>query len=200
MDAIDDLLGFWFGTPDPEGNVPDETFSAYWRKSDAFDSEIRQRFGALHARAESGELDGWASTPRGRVALVILLDQFTRNLNRQSPRAFQNDAKALALCLEGLERGELDALRPMQRYFLIMPTMHSEALAMQERCVRLFDELGKSITEPGLAKRFTDAADYARRHRDIVARFGRFPHRNAALGRESTPEEVEFLKQPGSSF
>ena len=200
MESIDGVLGFWFGTPDPEGDVPDETFARYWRKDAAFDAEIRERFGALHARAGRGELDAWADSPRGRVALVIVLDQFTRNLNRNSPRAFDNDAKALALALDGLDKGEHLGLRPLQGYFLIMPTMHVEDLAMQERGVRLFDELGSGITDAELAKKFSAASDFARRHRDIVARFGRFPHRNASLGRESTPEEVEFLKQPGSSF
>lgn len=199
-DLIDDLLGFWLGTPDPDGAVSDETFGRYWRRSEAFDAEIRERFGELHARAGRGELDGWAETPRGRAALVIVLDQLSRNLHRDDPRAFDNDGKALRLALEGVERGEHLSLRPMQAYFLLMPLMHSEELAVQQRGVELFDELAARHTAPELAKCFAGAADYARRHRDIVARFGRFPHRNATVGRASTPEELEFLKQPGSSF
>jgi uncharacterized protein (DUF924 family) len=199
MNAIDEVLGFWFGT-DPEGNVSDQTFARYWKRDDAFDAEIRGRFAPLHAQASAGELDEWAASPRGRLALVILLDQFTRNLNRKSARAFDNDGKALALALDGIEKGDLGALRPMQRYFLLMPTMHSESLAVQERGVRLFDELASGDADAELAKRFASAADFARRHRDIIARFGRFPHRNETVGRESTPEEAEFLKQPGSSF
>jgi uncharacterized protein (DUF924 family) len=200
MDAVDDVLGFWFGTPDPVGDLPDEVFARYWKRDDAFDAEIRERFSALHTSAAASELDSWCATARGRVALVILLDQFSRNLSRKSPGAFANDERALAVALEGIEQGELAQLCPMQRYFLIMPTMHAEDLAAQEHGIRLFDELVKSTEDPGLGRRFAGAADFARRHRDIVARFGRFPHRNASLGRASTPEETEFLSQPGSSF
>lgn len=196
----DVVLSFWFGTADPPSNLPDEVFARYWKKDDGFDAELRERFGALHERAVNGELDDWATTARGRVALVIVLDQLSRNLHRGDARAFASDERALELALAGIECGELAALTPMQRYFLLMPLMHSEDLATQNRGVELFDALLADSTDPGLRARLQGAADYARRHRDIVARFGRFPHRNAVLGRQSTAEEAEFLKQPGSSF
>lgn len=201
MPEIDEVLSFWLGgDADPAGDVSDETFARYWRKDPSFDAELRERFGALAERAARGELDAWAATPRGRVALVILLDQLSRNLYRGEARSFAQDQRAAALAVAGLDAGEHRTLRPMQAYFLIMPLMHAEDLGLQERCVELFDELAQFVSEPGLRKRFEDGADFARRHRDIVARFGRFPHRNVTLSRASTPEELEFLKQPGSGF
>lgn len=196
----DEVLEFWFGTPDPAGDISDAAFARFWKKDEAFDTVIRERFGAAHEQASRGELDAWGATPRGRLALVILLDQFSRNMFRGDPRTFAQDAHALELALAGIDAGELDLLTPMQRYFLIMPLMHSEDLATQERCVALFDALVAQTTDAGLTRRFSAAADFARQHRDIVARFGRFPHRNAVLGRASTAEEAEFLQQPGSSF
>jgi uncharacterized protein (DUF924 family) len=195
-----DVLEFWFGTPDPPGNLSDEAFGRFWKKDESFDSLVRERFGAVHEQASRGDLDDWKATPRGRVALVIVLDQFSRNMFRGDARTFAQDPQALDKALAGIDAGELERLTPMQRYFLIMPLMHSEDLAIQERCVTLFDELAAQTAEAGLKKRFSSAADFARRHRDIVARFGRFPHRNAVLGRASTAEETEFLQQPGSSF
>jgi len=195
-----DVLELWLGTADPPDDLPDEVFARFWKKDEAFDALLRERFGSLHGQACSGALDDWGTSPRSRVALVILLDQLSRNLFRGSARAFAQDEKALSIALEGLDAGELERLVPMQQYFLIMPLMHSEDLATQDRGVQLFEDLARRQTHPGLTKRFTSAADFARRHRDIVARFGRFPHRNAVLGRESTPEELSFLQQPGSSF
>lgn len=197
---IAEVLEFWFGEADPPADVGDDVFARFWKKDTAFDQLIAQRFGELHARACRGELDHWAETPRGRLALVIVLDQFSRNLFRGDPRAFAQDESALKHALAGIDGGELSRLTPLQRYFLVMPLMHSEDLAIQRRCVELFERLAAETLDAGLAKRFSGAADYARRHRDIVERFGRFPHRNAVLARASTPEEQAFLKQPGSSF
>jgi uncharacterized protein (DUF924 family) len=196
----DSVLTLWLGTPDPPGNLSDELFARFWRKDEGFDALLRERFGALHEQASRGELDTWSATPRGRVALVILLDQLSRNLYRGSARSFAQDPRALAIALQGMEAGELEVLVPFHRYFLIMPLMHSEDLAMQERCVELFGDLARREADSGLRKRFDSAADFAARHRDIVKRFGRFPHRNALLGRQSTAEELSFLQQPGSSF
>lgn len=174
---MEDVLTFWFADPERA-----------WKKDPAFDDELRRRFGALHAAVLRGEHDDWCATPRGVLAYVLVLDQLSRNLHRGDPRAFAGDARALTAAARAVDAGQDRALAPIERGFLYMPFMHSEALADQERAVALFAALG----EPFLP--------FAVQHRDIVARFGRFPHRNAVLGRESTPEEREFLTQPGSSF
>ena len=135
-----------------------------------------------------GELDRWRSTPLAALALIVVLDQFSRNLFRGTPRAFVGDPAALAAAASAIERGFDRLLSAQERTFAYMPFEHAEDLAAQRRSLALFGAL-----DP-------DDIDYAKRHHDIIARFGRFPHRNAALGRESTPEEIEFLKRPGSSF
>src|SRR5690606_32287203 len=138
-------------------------------------------------------------TPQGRLALIILLDQFPRNMYRETPQAFAFDAKARALTLEGLQAGDDQALRPIERVFFYLPLEHAEDLALQHRCVELFETLAASLPEE-TRKSFDGFTDFARKHRVIVERFGRFPHRNAILGRESTDEEIAFLRTPGSSF
>ncbi len=175
-----DVLDFWFRQSTPE---------QWFRKDDTFDEAIRTRFSALHARAAQGELCGWRQDAAGRLAEVIVLDQFSRNLLRGSAQSFAQDGMALVLAQEAIARGLDDDLPPEQRAFLYMPFMHSESAAIQAESVRLFTALGQA-----------NNLDYARQHQVIVERFGRFPHRNVVLGRESTPEEAEFLKQPGSSF
>ncbi|MFO0565784.1 MAG: DUF924 family protein [Polyangiaceae bacterium] len=197
---IDSVLEFWLGAADPPGAAPPAVAARWWKKDPEFDAHLRSRFGELHTRASTGQLDAWAAAPRGRSALVIVLDQFSRNLYRSDPRAFAQDTRCLELALEGIARGEHERTRPLLAYFGFMPLMHSEDLATQDRGVELFAWGSKHFDDPEVEKLFADGADYARRHRDIVARFGRFPHRNAALGRRSSPEELEFLKQPGSSF
>jgi uncharacterized protein (DUF924 family) len=174
---MDDVLSFWFADA-----------SRWFKKDRAFDAEIRERFGALHEALERGEHEAWLDSPRGALAYVIVLDQFSRNMFRGTARSFASDARALKAACAALDRGFDRELSPPERGFLYMPLMHSEALADQERCVELF--------RPEGAERLR----YAEMHRDIVRRFGRFPHRNEILGRPSTPEEIEFLKQPGSSF
>ena len=138
-------------------------------------------------RRSAASCDDWARSPRGALALVILLDQFTRNIHRGTPAMHEGDAKAVATALAVIESGADASFSADERQFLYMPLMHSEDRALQQRSLEKFRELGQSL-------------DYAERHAEIVFRFGRFPHRNAILGRVSTPEEVEFLKQPGSSF
>lgn len=174
------VLAFWFGEMKPEQR---------FAKDDAVDATIRQRFGALLAELSQGVPDAWTSEPRSLLAAVIVLDQFSRNLNRGRPEAFAQDGAALALTRKALARGDDGALSAEERQFLYMPLMHSEAMDDQEACIGLMERAG-----------LVESADFARRHRDIIARFGRFPHRNAALGRMSTPEEIAFLQQPGSSF
>lgn len=178
---IEAVLGFWFG----EGR------DAQWfERDEAFDRAVGEALGALHEKAASGGLDHWAAEPRGALALVILLDQVPRNLFRGTPRAFATDPQALAVCKAALAAGHDARLADdRERIFLYLPLEHSEALADQERCVALCAPL----SEP-------DWLTYAERHRDIVARFGRFPHRNAVLGRETTEAEAAFLQEPGSSF
>lgn len=174
------LLDFWFAQP------KEKLFTA----DPAFDAELRERFGALHEAAARGELDDWRETPRGRLAVVILLDQLTRNFHRGTPQAFANDAKALALAKEAADSGQASALGDAERAFLYMPFEHSEELADQERGVELMAELD---SDPAWHR-------FAVMHRDVIARFGRFPHRNAILGRQSSAEELAFLEEPNSSF
>ncbi|HSU23264.1 MAG TPA: DUF924 family protein [Variovorax sp.] len=176
----DDILRFWF----------DETKPAQWWKVDpAFDAAIAQRFGALHAAAVQGELSGWRGDAAGRLAEVIVLDQFSRNIHRGAPGAFAADPMALVLAQEAVAAGHDLALPPERRVFLYMPFMHSESRRVHEEAERLFTALG-----------IQNNLDFERRHKAIIERFGRYPHRNAILGRVSSDEELAFLKTPGSSF
>jgi uncharacterized protein (DUF924 family) len=188
----DDVLSFWMG----DGCTPREE---WFQKSDALDEAIRCRFGPAIARAASGDLDAWRASPRGRLALVILLDQFSRNAMRNTPRAFAQDDRALGLALEALDAGEDAALLPLERVFLCMPLVHAEDRAAQARAVGFFEKLSADAP-PSLAGYMRSSLGYARAHCAIVDRFGRFPHRNAVLGRATTPEEAEFLRQEGSTF
>jgi uncharacterized protein (DUF924 family) len=165
----------------------------WFRKDPAFDAEIRRRFGELHERATRGELDAWSASPEPLLALVVILDQFSRNLYRNDPRAFASDVRARDLTLAAIARGDDLGLLPVQRQFLYLPLEHSEEVADQDRAVELFHSLESFEETRGLTA-------WAEKHRAIVQRFGRFPHRNAILGRASTPDEVEFLKRPDSGF
>jgi len=187
-----DILAFWFGHPDAPGYG--QARSEWFRKDSAFDTEIRTRFLASVEAALAGQLDDWAATPPGLLALLILLDQFPRNLFRGEARAFAGDAKALSLAKAALDKGWDKDLLSVEKLFVYLPFEHSEALADQEQSLALFAALAAGA--PG-----NDGfLDYARRHHEVIARFGRFPHRNAALGRPSTPEEIDYLAQPGSGF
>ena len=174
------VLRFWFVELEPRD---------WWRKDPELDQRIASRFGALLETAASGALAAWRGTARGRLAEIIVLDQFTRNIHRGSAEAFANDALALRLAEEAVATGAALELLVEERRFFYMPYMHSESAAVHETAMRLF-------ATPGLEKNL----DFERRHKAVIDRFGRFPHRNALLGRESTAEEIEFLKQPGSSF
>jgi len=194
-----EVLDFWFGTAtDDAGIVADK--SAMWFVRDAaVDAEIRTRFGALREAAIRGELDAWATEPRAQLARIVLIDQFSRNLFRGDPHAFAHDALARAWTDATLGDGGERRLRLIERVFLYLPLEHSEALADQQRSVALFTAL-RDEAPPALHNTFANYLDYAVRHHDVVARFGRFPHRNAVLGRVSSAEEAAFLTQPGSSF
>lgn len=186
----DHVVDFWFGAPgSPERGTAREL---WFRKSAETDATIRARFGADVEAALAGERDAWADAPASAVALVILLDQFTRNIYRDTPRAFAGDPKALALAKNLVATGEHTTLGPYERWFVYLPFEHAESLQAQEESVRLYTQLAQDG--------WPDALPWARKHYDVIARFGRFPHRNDILGRASTPEEVEFLKQPGSRF
>ena len=186
----DDVLDFWFGRTGEGGYGG---FREQWfRKDAAFDEEIRERFLGLYEEAASGEHDDWRENARGAVALVIVLDQFPRNMFRDDPRTYATDEKARETARHAVERALDRELHPLERWFLYIPFMHSENMEDQDLSLDLFRRLGK-VGE-------ADPVPYAEGHRDIIARFGRFPHRNAVLGRETTAEEAEFLQGPGSSF
>lgn len=189
--AADEVLRFWFGSDDVDR-------PEWFKKSDAFDTEIDLCFGAEVEAALQGRLDAWRRTPDGSLALVILLDQCTRNIYRGTPRAFAGDAQALAIARELIDCGQDTALPPLRRSFLYLPFEHAEDRALQDESVRLYTALA---AEGGPhAKSLAESLDYAERHRVIIERFGRFPHRNEILGRAGTADEVAFLREPGSRF
>jgi uncharacterized protein (DUF924 family) len=176
------VLDFWFGATDaprPE----------WFRKDEVFDASIRENFGASIEAALTGGLLDWDATPDGALARVIVLDQFTRNAFRGTPRAFAGDVLALEAARAMLLRGDDRSLPPLRRVFAYLPFEHAEDRDSQRESVRLFEALA-----------LDDYADYARRHAAVIERFGRFAHRNAILARDSSPEEIAFLEQPGSSF
>lgn len=185
------VLDFWFGAA--ESAQRGRHRDVWFRKDAAFDAQIRDRFLALHETAASGALDAWEQQPESALALTVVLDQFPRNMFRGTPRAFAADALALQVARRAVERGFDQRLLPVERCFLYLPFEHSENIADQQRSVELFESLSGDADSRG-------NIDYAHRHQAVIARFGRFPHRNAILGRESTPEELVFLQQPGSSF
>jgi uncharacterized protein (DUF924 family) len=197
--AIDDIIQFWFGPLDPQGCADPVHSARWWKKDPAFDEEIRRRFAEVHRAVGAREMDDWLGSARGRLAQIVVLDQFSRNMFRDAPAMFACDARGLQLTLEGLERGDDGALPRDMRVFFYMPLQHAEDLALQERAVALFTRL-RDQAPPALREKYAYYLSYAERHRDIVARFGRFPHRNAILGRPSSDEELAFLEQPGSSF
>lgn len=191
MSSSNAILEFWFGTDAPQRFRPE-----WFNGGEAFDQEIARRFQMEIGQALSHGLDGWDGLPRSALALVLLLDQFPRNAYRGTPLAFSGDARAQEVTLMGLERGYQQRFTPLERLFFYLPLEHAENLALQDRSVELMRQL--EAEAPELAK--AQLADYAERHRSVIARFGRFPHRNEILGRESTPEEFQFLAEPGSSF
>jgi uncharacterized protein (DUF924 family) len=191
-ETIAAVLEFWFGAPGSAGHG--QARAEWFRKDAAFDTHIAGRFGALIDAALAGRCDGWRVTPPGALALIIVLDQFTRNVLRDTPRAFAGDAAAQALTRHLLDCGGDALLLPVQRAFVYLPFEHAEDLALQDEAVQRFDALA------AVAPELDGMRDYAHRHRAVIARFGRFPHRNAILGRPSTPQELEFLREPGSRF
>ncbi|MFC3053516.1 DUF924 family protein [Kordiimonas pumila] len=176
----EDVLYFWF----QEAGV-----EAWWKKSKTFDDHVRRRFLSVYEKAAKGELWQWRESPRGRLAEIIILDQFPRNMFRDTPKSFATDSIALVLAQEAVHVKADTSLTPAEKQFLYMPYMHSESLSTHDVAVKLYS-----------APELVSNLDFEHRHRDIIARFGRYPHRNAILGRVSTVEEIAFLKEPGSSF
>lgn len=176
---INDVLDFWFEEIDPK---------QHWVKDTEFDALITKRFGELHARANACELFTWRDTAEGSLAEIIILDQFSRNMYRDTPKAFASDALALALAQNAVAKGFDSQISEQQRPFLYMPYMHSESAVVHKEAVKLYEKVGQS------------SLDFELKHKIIIDRFGRYPHRNAILGRESTAEEIAFLQEPNSSF
>ena len=178
--SADKVLKFWFDDLSPQ---------QWFMQSDQVDTTIRNKFLDTHNKAAAGELDNWRKDARGSLAEIIILDQFSRNLYRNTPQAFAQDGMALVLAQEAIAKGFEDDLSKEQVQFLYLPFMHSESLVIHERAVELYTALGQEMN-----------LEFEMKHKAIIERFGRYPHRNAILERESTPEEIEFLKGPDSSF
>jgi uncharacterized protein (DUF924 family) len=193
MAGIDEVLAFWFEQPPQSEQELWQKIKRWFNGGPAMDDAIRERFGTDVDLALAGKLDDWAQTPRGLSALVLLLDQFTRGIYRDTRRAFAGDQQAQSLALRAFDSGMADELGWFEKQFLAMPFVHAEDNALQARGVEVMERLHREA--PELPKKSLEAGvQQARKYQDIIRRFGRFPHRNAFLGRESTPEEVEFLK------
>lgn len=192
MDSVDRdtqvVLDFWFGSP------PGEYRKQWFRKDSDFDKQIKTRFLDLYWAMVASPLESWLKTAKSSLARIIVLDQFARNMFRGTPQSFAADPLALATAETAIERGYDAQLLPMERFFLYLPFEHSENLTHQHRCVEYFKHLIKDAPD------LEHGLDYARRHRDVIAQFGRFPHRNKTLNRQSTEAELDFLQQPGSRF
>ena len=190
---ITQILDFWFGDLDDRGFSTAEKHKLWFTVSDSTDQQCKQLFGALVEQAVAGKLNRWADKDEGLIALVLLLDQFTRNIFRGTPAAFSGDDRALALSQEAIEHGRDQRLPAIHRVFLYMPLEHSEDLLVQETSVNCFAELAAQTGD----KMFEGFCQYAQAHKDVVSSFGRFPHRNSILGRESTQQELEHLGTHG---
>ena len=204
---IDNIIGYWFGIDD--GDVIDvvdvvEDRDGFWFAADSkVDQQIQHRFSDLVIEAGKGNLDAWAETARGSLALILLLDQFTRNVYRGSSRAFSYDDQARTICQQGIQQGFDRQLSSSERVLYYLPLEHSELIADQQQCVHLFKRLAHNVEKKYDGKytqRFLSYVDYAIVHYDIILAFGRFPHRNILLGRESTLAESVYLKEGGATF
>ncbi len=198
-DAFEAVLEYWFGPLDGELDFPRDKKQLWWMGGEAIDAEIRERFGGLVEEALAGGLSDWGESARGRLALVILLDQFTRNLGRGTPAAFAGDKRALSVCLEGIDRGQDNQLRLIERSFFYMPMIHAEDANVAHRCLGVFGQLSDEIASCGVGDH-PNFLSHAQMHADIVMRFGRYPHRNEILSRKPTPEEQVYLEEGGPTF
>lgn len=193
------VLAFWFGSGTSAVEIAARQGKLWFSKSPENDQLVADRFGDTLIAARTGKLDHWVATPQGRLALILVLDQFPHHIHRDQPMAFATDPQALELAMAALAEGEDRRLTMIERVFLYLPLEHAETLFMQDHAVALYASLLREAKDDE-HELFESFLDYAKRHRDVIARFGRFPHRNAILDRPSTPEEIEFLKQPGSRF
>lgn len=193
MSRVEEILSFWFGEPRDDKAYYDERQSLWFARDAQFDQTIRDHFITDYQTAAGQKFMDWQNAPRSGLALILLLDQFPRNMFRDDPRAFATDPLAREVATHFLHTGRDRQLLPVARMFIYLPFMHSEELADQQQSVTLFRQLAQE-------RNYLDSLPYAIKHHEIIERFGRFPYRNAALGRPSTIEEIEFLQQPGSSF
>jgi len=196
---IDAILGFWFKEHELSAPQIDRRMDIWFGEDQAFDHEVRQEFGADVEKASAGKLNHWAGESRGRLALILLLDQFRRNIYRNTAKAFEMDRAALKLCVEGAMAKKDAGLTPIQRAFFYMPLQHAESRKVQAKSVELYTRLAEAVSAT-YQETFLTIAQFAELHRDIVEQFGRFPHRNALLGRENTPEEDEYLAADSPDF
>ena len=197
--APEDILEFWFGQPGPAADVASRQIALWFGKSATNDQLVTERFAGTLIAAGAGQLDHWALTPRGQLALIVVLDQFPHHIHRNQGQSFACDAQSLALAQAMIQRGDAARIAPIERVFVYLPLEHAESIALQDESVALYAQL-EADAIPAERPLFQGFLDYAQQHRDVVARFGRFPHRNDLLGRPSTAEEIAFLKQPGSRF
>ena len=196
---IDAILAFWFREHELSAPQIDRRMDIWFCEDPAFDHEIRQNFSSDVDEASEGRLDHWADEPRGRLALILLLDQFRRNIYRGTAKAFEKDKAALRLCVEGAMQKKDRGLTAIQRAFFYMPLQHAESLKVQAKSVELFNQLAEAVS-PTFQETFLTIAQFAELHRDIIEQYGRFPHRNALLGRENTPEEDQYLAGDAPDF
>ncbi len=196
--SIESINHFWFGEIKAGQVVPSQK-KRWFSVDPLWDQEIRHHFEDTLLQAASGQLDEWQQSPAGALALIILLDQFSRNIYRGSSQAFAFDEKALEVAKCGVDAGVDKSLWPVQRSFFYLPFEHSESIKEQQRSVALFESLYQFV-DPEFKEQFSSSLDYAREHHDLIAQFGRFPHRNAVLGRESRAEEIAFLKRDGRAY
>jgi len=195
----EEILNYWFAGALTQPQAIEQRQRIWFAGGESFDRECSERFSVTLAAAGDGDLDHWRRSPRARLALILLLDQFSRNVYRGTARAFENDAGALAACRDGIELGHDRRLLAIERTFFYMPLEHTEDRAMQALSVQHFETLAEEAPEE-LRELMSANAGYAHEHRDIIERFGRFPHRNAVLGRESTTEEVAYLAGDAPRF
>ncbi len=196
---IQRVLDFWF-QPDTRDQPTVDSRMDRWFTADAVtDAVIRTEFAGLVDRASKGQLDNWVATPQGRLALIVLLDQFRRNIHRGTPKAFSRDPQALKFCVEGAMKGDYKTLDPFQQAFYFMPLQHAESLKIQQRSVKIYEGMVSGVSAT-LKATFATFAQFAELHHDIIESFGRFPHRNRILGRVNTPEETEYLGAGAPSF
>jgi len=198
-DRINTVLTFWFKEHELSAPQIDGRMDTWFGEDPLFDEEIARKFAADVDEASDGDLDHWADSPEGRLALIILLDQFRRNIHRNQPEAFAQDKVALRLCVEGAMEKKDKGLSPIERVFFYMPLQHAESRKVQKKSCEIYSRLSDAVS-PTYKETFETVAQFAELHADIVEQFGRFPHRNAILGRKNTPEEDEYLAGDAPSF